>query len=78
MISCLQSALSHQGQIKKFSEGGLNDWHNIYNWRGIEETGSLGDYRDPFGKFEAEGLTSAEMMIFNQKHVSKCLAKSKN
>ena len=43
---------------------------NIYGWRGIEGTevwrtivhrqGS----RDPCGKFEAEGLTSVEMMIF--------------
>ena len=32
----------------------------------------------PCGKFEAEGLTSVEMIIFIQKHVAKFLAKSEN
>ena len=49
---------------------------NIYGWRGIEETGGLGDVDRPpagvpCGKFEAEGLTSVEMMIFIQKHVAR-------
>ena len=44
---------------------------NIYGWRGIEETGGLGDDSPTAGiscgKFEAEGVTSVEMMIFIQK-----------
>ena len=55
---------------------------NIYGWRGIEETGGLGDDSSPAevpcGKFKAEGLTSVEMMIFIQKHGAKFLAKGKN
>ena len=55
---------------------------NIYGWRGIEETGGLGDDSPPagipFGKFKAEGLASVEMMLFIQKHVAKFLAKGKN
>ena len=54
---------------------------NIYGWRGIEETGGLGDHRPPAGipckNFEAEGLASVEMMIFIQKHAAKFLAKGK-
>ena len=54
---------------------------NIQGWRGIEETGGLEEYNPPAGvpckKFETEGLTSVEMMIFIQKHVAKCLTKGK-
>ena len=55
---------------------------NIYGWRGIEETGGLGDNSPPagipFGKFEAEGLTSVEMKILIQKLIAKFLGKGKN
>ena len=54
---------------------------NIYGWRGIEETGGLGYDSPPAGvpcgKFEAEGLTLVEMIIFIQKHLVKFLAKGK-
>ena len=58
------------------------DGPNIYGWIGIEETGDLGEDSTPAGipcwKFEAEGLTSVEMMIFIQKHAATFLAKGKN
>ena len=48
----------------------------------MEETGGLGDDSPPgevpCGKFEAEGLTSVEIIIFIQKHVAKFLVKGKN
>ena len=47
----------------------------------MEETGGLGDNNPPAGipcgKFEAEGLTSVEMMIFIPKHAAKLLANGK-
>ena len=62
---------------------GFNDWqYNIYGWKGIEEKGGLGGDSSPAGipcgKFEAEGLILAEMMIFIQKHVANFLTKGKN
>ena len=47
----------------------------------MEETKGLGEDNPPAGipcgKFEAEGLTSVEMMIFIQKHAAKFLANGK-
>ena len=54
---------------------------NMYDWRGIAETGGQGDDIPPagitWGKFEFEDLTSVEMMIFIQKHAATFLAKGK-